>query len=137
MIQITVFFENPFWAGIFERIEKGEIATCRVVFGPEPKDYEVYRFIQKNYWVLKFSGPVAIEERPQTKINPKRLQREIKKTLQKTGVGTKAQEAIKKEHESRKQKKKSFLRKRRDEDKKIRYKKKQEKKKIRKKRTLR
>ena len=39
--KLTVFFEDPFWVGIFERIEKGKLSVCRVVFGSEPKDYEV------------------------------------------------------------------------------------------------
>lgn len=41
----TVFFEAPFWVGLYERTEEGLYTVCRVVFGPEPKDYEVYDFL--------------------------------------------------------------------------------------------
>ena len=42
--KLTVFFEDPFWVGIFERVESGKLSVCRVVFGSEPKDYEVWEF---------------------------------------------------------------------------------------------
>ena len=41
-VKLTVFFEEPFWRGVFERISEGELAVCKVTFGAEPKDYEVY-----------------------------------------------------------------------------------------------
>ena len=48
--KLTVFFEAPFWIGVFERIERRKLSVCKVVFGAEPKDYEVweYRFIEKE-----------------------------------------------------------------------------------------
>ena len=42
---LTVFFEGPFWVGVFERVEDGKLSVCRVVFGSEPRDYEVWEFI--------------------------------------------------------------------------------------------
>ena len=39
--KLTVFFEEPFWVGIFERIEDGKLSVAKVTFGAEPKDYEV------------------------------------------------------------------------------------------------
>lgn len=38
----TVFFEDPFWVGVYEREEPGGLTACRVVFGAEPKDGEIY-----------------------------------------------------------------------------------------------
>ena len=38
---LTVFFEEPFWVGIFEKREEGKLSVCKVTFGAEPKDYEV------------------------------------------------------------------------------------------------
>ena len=46
--KLTVFFEEPFWVGIFERIEDGKLSVAKVTFGAEPKDYEVQEYIQ-NY----------------------------------------------------------------------------------------
>ena len=41
---LKVFFENPFWVGVFERIEDGKLSVCKVTFGAEPKDYEVLEY---------------------------------------------------------------------------------------------
>lgn len=27
---LTVFFEGPFWVGVFERVEDGRLSVCRV-----------------------------------------------------------------------------------------------------------
>ena len=40
--KLTVFFEAPFWIGVFERIERRKLSVCKVVFGAEPKDYQVW-----------------------------------------------------------------------------------------------
>lgn len=49
-----VYFEDPFWVGVFERIENGELSAAKVTFGAEPKDYEVQEFINKHYYHLQF-----------------------------------------------------------------------------------
>ena len=41
----TVFFEDPFWVGVYEREEPGGLTACRVVFGAEPKDGEIYEWM--------------------------------------------------------------------------------------------
>ena len=46
--KLTVFFEDPFWVGVFEVISDDKLAVCKITFGTEPKDYEVYEYIQKN-----------------------------------------------------------------------------------------
>ena len=47
---LTVFFEDPFWVGVFERIEDGKLSVCKVTFGAEPKDYEVLDYILHHYY---------------------------------------------------------------------------------------
>ena len=59
--KLTVFFEEPFWVGVFERVSEGKLSVCKVTFGAEPKDYEVYDFVLKNYYRLRFSPAVAID----------------------------------------------------------------------------
>ena len=59
--RLTVFFEEPFWIGVFERISEGKLSVCKVTFGAEPKDYEVYDFVLRNYYRLKFSPAVATD----------------------------------------------------------------------------
>ena len=43
--QLTVYFDCPFWVGVFEIYCDNAIATCKVVFGSEPKDSEIYSMI--------------------------------------------------------------------------------------------
>ena len=99
--KLTVFFDNPFWVGVFECVEKNKLSVCRVVFGAEPKDYEIYDFILKNYKNLKFGLNLEVKVK-KIKNNPKRLQREVKKQSKQVGIGTKSQLALQKQREEMK-----------------------------------
>ena len=103
--KMTVYFEEPFWVGVFERIDGGKLSVAKVIFGAEPKDYEVQEYIQKHYDSLKFSPAVDTVVKD-IKRNPKRMQREAKRQMQKTGIGTKSQQALKLQQEQYKQKRK-------------------------------
>ena len=103
--KLTVYFEKPFWVGIFERTEDGKLSVAKVTFGVEPKDYEVQEYIQKHYFRLKFSPAVDTVVKD-IKRNPKRMQREAKRQMQKTGIGTKSQQALKLQQEQYKQERK-------------------------------
>ena len=103
--RLTVYFEEPFWVGVFERIEDGKLSVAKVTFGAEPKDYEVQEYIQKYYFGLKFSPAVEAIVKD-IKRNPKRMQRSAKKQMLETGIGTKSQQALKLQQEQKKRKKK-------------------------------
>ena len=103
--KLTVYFDEPFWVGVFERIEDDKLSAAKVTFGTEPKDYEVYEFILKHYDRLQFSPAVATVVK-EVKRNPKRMQRDVKKQLQDTGIGTKSQQALKLQQEQNKQSRK-------------------------------
>ena len=104
---LTVFFEGPFWAGVFERTAGGKLSVCKVTFGAEPKDQEVWEFILEHYDDLKFSP--AVEARvKQTADNPKRRQRNARKQLQASGIGTKSQQALQMQREERKTQRKQI-----------------------------
>jgi hypothetical protein len=105
--RLQVFFEDPFWIGIFERVENGRLSVCKVTFGTEPKDYELQDFILKNYFYLRFSPSVESETVVREKKNPKRLQREVKKQVQKAEIGTRSQQALKLQQEQGKLERKS------------------------------
>ena len=45
---LTILFENPFWIGLFERIDGDKYEVCKITFGAEPKDYEVYEYKTRN-----------------------------------------------------------------------------------------
>lgn len=100
--KLTVYFDKPFWVGVFERIEDGNLSVAKVTFGAEPKDYEVYEFILKHYDSLQFSPAVATAVK-KTIRNPKRVQRDVIKQLRDTGIGTKSQQALKLQWEQNKQ----------------------------------
>ena len=103
--KLTVFFEEPFWVGIFEHIQDGKLSVAKVTFGAEPKDYEVFDFILRHYYSLKFSPAVAADVK-EVKCNPKRMQRDAKKQMQETGIGTKSQQALQLQQEQNKQERK-------------------------------
>lgn len=103
--KLTVYFEEPFWMGVFEKIEDKKLSAAKVIFGTEPKDYEVYEFVLKHYCGLQFSPAVETAVTIKHK-NPKRLQKEVKKQLKNTGIGTKSQQALKLQQEQSKQERK-------------------------------
>ena len=126
---LTILFENPFWVGLFERIDGNKYKVCKITFGAEPKDYEVYDFLLKNWHKLKFSPPVKAEKIEERKINPKRIQREINSQLENRGIGTKAQQALKLQHEQGKQERKVKSREQKEAEKEWQFVLRQEKKK--------
>ncbi len=111
--KLTIYFEDPFWVGIFERIENRKLSVAKVTFGAEPKDYEVLEFINRNYYHLQFSPAVETVIKD-TKKNPKRAQRDAKKQTLETGIGTKSQQALKLQQEQNKQERKVRSREQRD-----------------------
>lgn len=70
--KLTVFFEEPFWSGVFEHVSDGKLSVCEITFGTEPKDYEVYDSILKNYYQQRFSPAVAIDVKEAGR-NPKQM----------------------------------------------------------------
>jgi hypothetical protein len=103
--KLTVFFQAPFWVGVFERLDKDGLAVSRVVFGAEPSDAQVLEFVLANYRKLSFSAPVAVEGKElgaEQRMNPKRRQREAQRLIEQNGVSSKAQEAMRLDLEQRK-----------------------------------
>lgn len=101
-IKLIVFFENPFWIGIFERNIDERLSVCKVVFGAEPKDNEIFEFVLNKYGKLKYSPEILFKENFKEKENPKRVQRNIKKQLNNKGIGTKSQQALKQQQKQNK-----------------------------------
>ncbi len=101
--KLTVLFDPPFWVGLFERESGGRYEACRVVFGAEPRDSEVYAYILDRYGQLDFSPGLPSEETGERTRNPKRAQRLARQQTQCTGIGTKAQQALQLQREQNKQ----------------------------------
>lgn len=127
--KFTVFFENPFWIGVYERETSQGYEVCKVLFGSEPKGNEVYEFMLKNFRNLKFSYQRDCAEFEEKKINPKRLQREVRKVMQNEGIGTKAQNALKLQHENCKTERKLQSKQRKEAYERYKFELKQEKRK--------
>ena len=92
--RLTVCFEAPFWIGLYERACGGQYEVCKITFGAEPMDAEVWQFVLANAYRLPFSPPVAGELAPVMPMNPKRMQREARRQMQSEAVGTRAQQAL-------------------------------------------
>ena len=103
----TVFFDPPFWVGLYRRQEGDRLSVCKLVFGAEPRGSEVYEFFLDHWRELRFSPAVAIDDLPARPTNPKRRQREIRRELERsTAVGTKAQQALQAQREAQKEERK-------------------------------
>lgn len=127
--RLTILFENPFWIGLYERFDDGKYEVCKITFGAEPKDYEVYDFLLKNWHSLKLSLPVKAGKVEERQINPKRMQREINSQLENKGIGTKAQQTLKLQYEQAKTERKVQSREQKEAERQRQYALRQEKKK--------
>jgi len=94
MGQSIIYFEDPFWVGVFEQNDDGKLSVEKVTFGTEPRDCEVRDFILDNYDKLRFSSSVDVLIKPES-LNPKRRLREAKRQIQNVGIGTKSQQSLK------------------------------------------
>ena len=112
--RLTVFFEEPFWIGVFEHISE--------------KKLSVYDFVLRNYYRLKFSPAVATDVKEASR-NPKRVQRDVRKQVQNTGIGTKSQQALKLQQEQFKTERKAVSREQREAEKQQQFELKQQKRK--------
>ena len=126
--KLTVYFDTPFWVGVFERIEDEKLSVCKITFGAEPKDYEILEFVLKYYSQLKFSPAVDVTVRKEM-TNPKRIQREARKQTAEYGIGTKSQQALQLQREEHKLMRKTISKEKREAEKQRRYDLKQQKRK--------
>lgn len=127
--RLTVLFENPFWIGLYERMDDDKYEVCKITFGAEPTDPEVYDFILRHWAQLQWSPPVKTARVEPRHVNPKRMQRAINRQLQNKGIGTKAQQALKLQHEQIKTERETKSREQKEAEKERQYALKQEKKK--------
>ena len=124
---LTVYFEDPFWVGVFESIDRGKLSASKIVFGAEPKDYDIHRFILDHYSELRFS-PAVTTVASRTIHNPKRIQREVRKQTSNKGIGTKSQQAMKLQQEQNKLIRKTQSREQKEAEKARKFELKQQKK---------
>lgn len=99
---LTVYFEEGFWHGLFEREHAQFYRVCRVTFGAEPSMQELLDFLNRYYHRLQFSPSIRVMREKTKSISPKRLQRQAKKE-QMASRSSKSQEALKLQFEEQKQ----------------------------------
>lgn len=99
--RLAVFFEDPFWIGLYEREDGGTLEVCKAVFGAEPRDVQVYQWLLEQWRGLVFSPGVPAAAHRRREGNPKRRRREAAR-LREGGIGTKAQQALQAQREQNK-----------------------------------
>jgi hypothetical protein len=112
-INFTVKHNGQFWIGVFERQDQNGYAAAQHIFGVEPSEPILHKFLLKETASLKFSAPLA-EKIIVKKENFKRRLRNARKIMQNKSIISKAHAAIKEEQKVqkviRKQKTKNELR---------------------------
>ena len=120
--RFTVFFEDPFWVGVFERREDGLLSAAKIIFGSEPYDQDIFQLICDTQWWNSFGALMPDDGRSEIKeTSYKRRQRLISRELQHSGVGTKAMQAMKLTLEQGKESRKEARIIRREEEKEARF----------------
>ncbi|WP_293847322.1 YjdF family protein [uncultured Parolsenella sp.] len=99
---LTVYHDGQFWVGLAEHVEGGRYGVARIVFGAEPSDEEILRFVVGEWARLAFFGDEPAEASKPAR-NPKRRAREAAKALKRPAMGTKAQQALAAQREAIKQ----------------------------------
>mgnify|MGYP004492851823 FL=1 len=98
---LTVYHDGQFWVGLAEHDEDGRYGAARIVFGAEPSDEEILRFVASKWEKLSFFGDEPAETRKPAR-NPKRRAREAAQALKRPAVSTKAQQALANQRETMK-----------------------------------
>lgn len=80
-ITLHIFFEDPWWVGLFTITEGDTSKYCRVVFGQKPLDPELYDYINVMFNSLEFSDSIPLLPEKDLSKNPKIRQRQISKQL--------------------------------------------------------
>jgi len=96
-MRLTILFDSPYWIGLLEAESDDLLYAARHIFGSEPSDAEVYDFVQNDLLPLMQTMTIGlpIDSAPTPHhINPKRLQRIIRREVLRTDVPSKAHEAI-------------------------------------------
>jgi len=103
-------------------------ASCKVYGKGAQQGQWLQLFLRKHYYDLQFSPAVETIVKKDKK-NPKRVLRDVKKQLQNNGIGTKSQQALKLQHELKKEEYKSNSKHKKQMDAEQKFKLKQQKKK--------
>lgn len=127
--RLTLYHDGQFWIALCESSDEDGYAVCRIVFGAEPSDEEIFAFVCERWTELPFSKPAADSAPPKPLAgNPKRRQREAAKELSAPASSTKAQAALSAQREELKASGKAASKEQRDAEAERRFELRQQKK---------
>ena len=93
-MRLTVYFDGQYWCGLFEEDADTGLLVHRHVFGAEPGDPEILD-VTREARLDGFARSDTLVPRVPPPLNPKRRAREAARAVRETGIGTRAQEAVK------------------------------------------
>ena len=109
-------------------MEEWSFENWGVKYWSRTPEFEEYLRNHSNYRRLQFSAPVKAEQK-QNADNPKRRQRNARKQMEASGIGTKSQQALQKQYEENKTERKRTTREQREAEKQRQFELKQQKRK--------
>ncbi len=104
-MKLSILFESPFWIGLLELERDGLLYATRHVFGSEPSSENVYEFIlsvQYRILIDHMTVGLPIDSAKKRRINPKRLQRQIKREKEQAGIANQSREVMRLQQEENK-----------------------------------
>ncbi len=105
-MKFTILFDPPYYIGLLEDERDGCLYAARHIFGAEPGDPQIYEFVLDDLYGLmrqmRVGLPVGFQP-AERRVNSKRLQREIRRELERSGISSKAQEAMRLQIEANKE----------------------------------
>ncbi len=111
-MRVTVYFDGQFWVGVVEDLDRDPPVVARHVFGEEPHDAELLRFVNGQMFSLLADAALAaqtisLDEQRAHSASPrprsaKRRAREAAEAVREHGVSTHAQLALQQQYEARK-----------------------------------
>jgi Protein of unknown function (DUF2992) len=64
-LKVTVHAEDPNWVAVVERTTDEGISEARATFDTEPSEAELQDYVTKNYETLEFSKPISPAQKAQ------------------------------------------------------------------------
>lgn len=110
-MRLTVYFDGQYWVGVAEDTDCEPPVVIRHIFGAEPQDAEVARFVNERLFVLiaeaahaaqTSQSGVSMEDDSVRPRSPKRRAREAAAAVRERGISTRAQVALQQQYEARK-----------------------------------
>lgn len=108
-LKLTIVFDAPFYKAILEKMNGKSYSVASVNLGTsEPKTRDIYHLILNNWNQIQFYKEKNIIKEKYDHVNIKKIQKKIRQDKKKTlkFKGTKAQQALQKQHENIKKKRK-------------------------------